>query len=296
MMIPLAADKIAWAAQIACLLESSAEKPGNVTRSKEFFDSRYEDFLVSAIAIGPAFRNATHASVGETIQRAVKDTQGLVGTNTNLGMVLLLAPLAKAAGNGHPQGLQAAVAKVLDALTINDAELAYEAIRLAVPAGLGKVERYDVREAKIDITLREAMMLAQDRDTVAREYVTCFENTFNLGYLTLLRFWEHGHRLSDSIVQTFLTILAQVPDALITRKNGQTIAEQVSQSARKVLERGGIFSAEGREEIHNFDLLVRDERHRLNPGTTADLVAAVLFVFLTEGDMLERFRELIRRW
>ena len=158
------------------------------------------------------------------------------------------------------------------------------------------MERYDVREAKIDITLRDAMMLAQDRDAVAREYVTCFENTFNLGYPTLRRFWEQGHRLSDSIVQTFLTILAQVPDALIARKNGLAMAEQVSQSARKVLERGGIFSAEGRKEVHNFDLAIRDQRHRLNPGTTADLVAAGLFVFLTEGDMLERFPELMRRW
>ena len=295
-MKPLAVDKIAWAAQMTCLLEASAEKPGNVTRSKDFSDSCYENFLVSAMAIGPAFQNAADASVGETIRRAVRDTQRLVSTNTNLGMVLLLAPLAKAAANGHSQGFRAAVSEVLEALTINDAEMAYEAIRLAIPAGLGEVERYDVREEKLDITLRDAMMLAQDRDTVAREYVTSFENTFNLGYPTLLRFWEQGHRMSDSIVQTFLSILAQVPDALIARKNGLSVAEKVSQSARKVLARGGIFTAEGREEVSNFDRALRDERHRLNPGTTADLVAAVLFVFLTEEDMLERFPELIRRW
>jgi triphosphoribosyl-dephospho-CoA synthase len=295
-MKPLAADKIAWAAQIACWLEASAEKPGNVTPSKEFSDSRYEDFQISAMAIGPAFRNAAHASVGDTIRRAVRDTRWLVGKNTNLGMVLLLVPLAKAAGKGHSQGLQAAVAQVLDALTISDAEMAYEAIRLAVPAGLGEVGRYDVRQAKIDITLRDAMMLAQNRDTVAGEYVTCFENTFNLGYPTLLRLWKKGYRLSDSIVQTFLTILAQVPDALIARKNGLAVAEQVTQSAKRVLERGGILSAEGREEIHHFDRAIRDERHRLNPGTTADLVAAVLFVFLTDGYRLEHFPEVIRRW
>ena len=295
-MKPLAVDKIAWAAQIACLLEASADKPGNVTRSKDFSDSRYEDFLVSAMAIGPAFQNAAVASVGETIRCAVRDTQRLVGTNTNLGMVLLLAPLAKAAGKGHSQGLRAAVAQVLNALTIKDAEMAYEAIRLAVPAGLGEVEHYDVLDEKIDITLRDAMMLAQDRDTVAREYITSFENTFNLGYPTLRRHWDQGHRLSDSIVQTFLTILAQVPDALIARKNGLAVAEQVTQSAKKALERGGILSAEGREEIHHFDCAVRDERHRLNPGTTADLVAAVLFAFLTDGDRLEGFPGIIRRW
>jgi len=295
-MKPLAPDKIAWATQIACLLEASAEKPGNVTRSKDFSDTYYEDFLASAMAIGPAFQNAADASVGETIRRAVQDTKRLVGTNTNLGMVLLLAPLAKAAGKGHSQGLRAGVAQVLNALTIKDAEMAYEAIRLAVPAGLGEVEHYDVRDEKIDITLRDAMMLAQDRDTVAREYVTCFENTFILGYPTLLRLWEQGHRLSDSIVQTFLTILAQVPDALIARKNGLAVAEQVTQSAKKVLARGGILSVEGREEIYHFDRAVRDERHRLNPGTTADLVAAILFAFLTDGDRLEDYPKVIRRW
>ncbi len=295
-MKPLAPNKIAWAAQIACLLEASAEKPGNVTRSKDFSDARYEDFLVSAMAIGRAFQKAADASVGETIRCAVRDTQSLVGTNTNLGMVLLLAPLAKAAGKGHPKGLRAAVARVLQALTIEDAELAYEAIRLSVPAGLGQVEHYDVRNEKIDITLRDAMMLAQDRDTVAREYATSFENTFNLGYPTLGRYWDQGHRLSGAIVQTFLTILAQVPDALIARKNGQSVSDKVSQSARKVLVRGGIFSAEGREETHNFDRALRDKGHRLNPGTTADLVTAVLFIFLTEGDRLESFAEIMRRW
>ena len=295
-MKPLAADKIAWAVQIACLLEASAEKPGNVTRSKDFSDSCYEDFLISAMAIGPAFQNAADASVGETIRRAVSDTQRLVGTNTNLGMVLLLAPLAKAAGRGHSQGLRAAVAQVLNTLTIKDAEMTYEAIRLAVPAGLGEVEQYDVRDEKIDITLRDAMMLAQDRDTVAREYITSFENTFNLGYPVLRRHWEQGHRLSDSVVQTFFTILAQVPDALIARKNGPAAAEQVTLQAQKVLEKGGILTAEGREEVHNFDQAVRDKRHLLNPGTTADLAAAVLFVFLAEEDRLDCFPELIRRW
>ena len=103
-----------------------------------------------------------------TILRAVRDTQRLVGTNTNLGITLLLAPLAKAAGMGHPGGMRAAVMEVLEALTVADARLAYEAIRLAGPAGLGQVERGDVHDETIDITLRDAMKLAQDRDTVAR--------------------------------------------------------------------------------------------------------------------------------
>ena len=295
-MIPLSADEIAWAAQIACLLEVNAGKPGNVTKLQDFPDCCFEDFLASAVAIGPAFLEATHKPVGVTILRAVRDTHRLVDTNTNLGMVLLLAPLAKAAGMGHSDGLRAAAIQVLEDLTVDDACMAYEAIRLAAPAGLDKVECYDVYDSKIDITLWEAMKFAQDRDTVAREYVTGFDLTFDLGYATLLRLWEGGCRVSESIVQTFLTILAQVPDSLIERKNGLSVAEHVSEAAKRVLESGGVFSHGGLKELHKLDHTLRDERHRLNPGTTADLVAASLFVFLTEGRVLDHFKDLIRHW
>ncbi|MCK4472153.1 MAG: triphosphoribosyl-dephospho-CoA synthase, partial [Anaerolineae bacterium] len=184
-MNPLEPDRIAWAVHIACLLEVCADKPGNVTWGKDFWDTRFMDFMASAVAIGPALRDATHAPIGETILRAVRDTRRFVSTNTNLGMILLLAPLAKAAGLGHPQGLRAGASEVLKTLTVDDARLAYEAIRLAAPGGLGDAARYDVRKAEVDITLREAMNLAQNRDTVAREYVTDFEVTFEIGYTTL---------------------------------------------------------------------------------------------------------------
>ncbi len=295
-MKPLEPDKIAWAVHVACLLEVCADKPGNVTWGKDFWDIRFVDFMVSAVAVGPALRDAPAASIGETVLRAVRDTRRFVRTNTNLGMILLLAPLAKAAGLGHPQGLRAGVSEVLRALTVDDARLAFEAIRLASPGGLGKAGRYDVRGAEVDITLREAMHLAQDRDTVAREYVTDFEITFEVGYAALRRFLAEGHRLSDSIVQTALTILAQVPDTLIVRKEGLATAQEVSRRASRVLRAGGAFSERGREALREFDLSIRDEKHRLNPGTTADLIAATLFVFLTEGGALGSFPEVFARW
>jgi len=295
-VIPLEPDRIAWAAHIACLFEVCADKPGNVTWGKDFWDTRFVDFMASAVAIGPALRDAAHVSIGETILRAVRDTHRLVSTNTNLGMILLLAPLAKAAGLGHPQGLRAGVSEVLQALTVDDTRMAFEAIRLAAPGGLGDADRYDVRKADVDVTLREAMEEARDRDTVAWEYVTDFEITFNLGYTTLRRFWEEGHRFPDSIVQTTLTLLAQVPDTLITRKKGPAVAEEISRQANQVLQAGGMFSEWGRESLRRFDLSVRDEKHRLNPGSTADLIAATLFVFLTEGGALEIFPDLLARW
>ncbi|MGA2733365.1 MAG: triphosphoribosyl-dephospho-CoA synthase [Syntrophobacteraceae bacterium] len=295
-MIPLPADEVAWAAQLACILEVNAWKPGNVSRMHDFADCRFEEFLVSAVAIGPAFREAARSLVGKTILEAVRATRGLVGTNTNLGMAVALAPLAKAAGTGHPDGLRAAVVEVLEDLTVEDALMAYEAIRAAAPAGLGKVERCDVYGGDADVTLRGAMELAKDRDALASEYVTGFELTFDVGYATLLRLWEGGCRLSDCILQTFLTILARAPDSLIARKNGPAAAERVSGLAQGVLKDGGVFSENGLEELKKLDLALRDERHRLNPGTTADLVAAAIFVFLVEGRMLNRFKDLLECW
>ena len=184
--------------------------------------------------------------------------------------------------------------EVLEALTVDDARMAYEAIRLAGPAGLGKVERGDVNEVTIDITLRDAMKLAQDRDAVAREYVTGFEFTFELGYATLHQLWQQGCGFSQAIPQTFLTILAQVPDSLIARKNGLAVAKHVSDLAKGVLESGGIFTDRGRRDLQEFDHTLRDQQHRMNPGTTADLLTATLFVLLTEAGALGQLRDLMR--
>lgn len=289
-------QRIAQAAQLACLLEVSADKPGNVTWGKAFWDTYHADFMTSAVAIGPAMRDAACAPVGETILRAVRDTQRFVSTNTNLGMLLLLAPLAKAAGESHPQGLQAAVGEVLRALTVDDARHAFEAIRLAAPGGLGDSDVHDVHAAEVNVTLLEAMRAAQDRDAVAREYVTDFEITFEMGYPALRRFLEEGRKLSNAIVQTALTILAQVPDTLIRRKEGLAVAQDVSRRAAAVLQAGGVFSKRARAALEAFDRSLRDEEHRLNPGTTADLTTASIFVLLVKGDGLERFPSLLARW
>lgn len=275
-------DKIGWAAEMACLLEVCAEKPGNVTRRQDFNDTCFADFLISASAIGPAFRCAAKVPVGETILRAIRTTRRFVGMNTNLGIVLLLAPLAKAAGLDRSNNLQSAVKPVLQSLTVDDARMAYEAIRLAKPAGMGTSQRYDLYETEVDITLFQAMEEACDRDALAREYVTDYKITFEIGLTGLRRTMDQGAGLSEAIVQTFLSILAKIPDTLIARKNGMTTARDVSDRAGRILKNGGIFGDKG--EIQKFDFALRNKKHRLNPGTTADLVAAVLFAYLVEGD------------
>ena len=279
-------DEVVWAAQIASILEASADKPGNVTRHRDFADLKFEDFLISGVAIGPVLRDARKASVGGSILRAIKDTQRFISYNTNLGIVLLFVPLVKAYGPGN---LRERLDKVLASLTVDDARKAYEAIRLTRPGGMGKVEKYDIAEEEVDITLREAMGLAKDRDSIAREYVTDYEITFELGYPSLMGYWEQSRNLMDSIVQTSLTILAEVPDTLIGRKNGPAVAGEVSQRARRIVELGGAFSETGREALKEFDLYLREEDHRLNPGTTADLTASSILVALLEGGLYEMF-------
>jgi len=300
--------EIAWAAQLACLFEVSVEKPGNVSPRVGFADARFEDFAASAVAIGPAMGDAGLAGVGETIARAAAATRRLVATNTNLGMILLLAPLAKAAARlgagGDPRAaphdaggdLRAALHDVLEGLTVQDARLAYAAIRAAAPAGMGKVERHDVGEDDVSVTLRAAMDAARERDSIAREYVTDFAITFTLGAATLQRCWQDGAAFSDAVVTAFLTILAAVPDTLIARKNGLRAAEDVSRRAARVLAAGGRFSERGRARLAELAGELGDEAHALNPGTTADLVAAALFVFLTEGEMLADVPALTARW
>ena len=277
-------DEVAQAAQIACLLEVSADKPGNVTRHEDFWDLKYEDFLLSAVAIGPAIREAGEKTVGETILMAIRDTLRFVAYNTNLGMVLLFAPLAKAYGQGR---LRESLREVLASLTMDDAQKAYRAIRLVNPGGMGRLEKYDIsEEEEVDITLREAMWLAKDRDSIAMEYVSNFETTFELGYPYLMRYWK-SHKLLDSIVQTYLSILTEVPDTQIRRINGPAVAEDVSRRARRALKLGGVFSAQGREAVRELDRFLREEDDGLNPGTTADLVTASIFVALLEGGLYQ---------
>jgi triphosphoribosyl-dephospho-CoA synthase len=291
-------DEIAWAAQLACLYEASIEKPGNVSPGVSFSDMRYEDFVTSAVAIGPALRDAGRATVGETIGRAVRDTRRLVAVNTNLGLILLLAPLATAAARVPASGgdLRTALAAVLGALTVQDAVLTYGAIRAAGPAGMGASARHDVRAPEVTVTLLEAMDEARRRDAIAREYVTGFRLSFSIGADTILRCWREGARFSEAVLTAFLTLLAETPDTLIARKNGLAVAEDVSRRAAEVLAAGGALDGKGRAGLRALTRELRDEAHALNPGTTADLVAASLFIALTEGGLLGEVSALTDRW
>jgi triphosphoribosyl-dephospho-CoA synthase len=277
----ISAAIIARWAQAACLLEVAAPKPGNVSRDHDFGDTSFEDFLLSAVAIGDAFGAAGETSVGATVLRAVRDTRQWVSVNTNLGIVLLLAPLARAAALGGGT-LRDRLSGVLAALTVADARDAYAAIRLAEPGALGEADAQDVR-AEPTVTLREAMALARDRDTIAREYVTDYEVTFGVAVPALEAARARGLGWPLATLECYLRVLADVPDTFIARKRGPEAARAVSERARSVLAAGEPGSPERARAAAAFDAELRRPGNPLNPGTTADLVAAALFVVLCEG-------------
>jgi len=274
-------EEVTAAAQLACLLEASAPKPGNVTPTAGFHDARYEDYLASAIAIGPAIGAAGERPLGATIRAAVAATRRAVPANTNLGIVLLFAPLARAALQPGGEPLRTRLAPVLATTTVLDAREAYAAIRLASPGGLGRTVEQDVA-CEPTVTLRDAMALAAERDAIAREYLTDFATTFEVGHPALRRARAAGLGWSDATLETYLTLLAAAPDTHIARKLGAAVAADVQGRARIVLERGGVRTPAGRDAIAALDGDLRDPRNTRNPGATADLTAAALFVALLE--------------
>jgi triphosphoribosyl-dephospho-CoA synthase len=277
---PASTDEVVRAAQMACVLEVSAEKPGNITPSHDFGDTSYEDMLRSGIALGPELGRAGERGVGETVLAAVRASRTVAGANTNLGIALLLAPLARAALGGGQ--LRERLGEVLRGLTVDDARGAYAAIRLAGAGGLEEPVEHDVRDEP-RVTLREAMAAAAQRDTIASEYVTDHAVTFELGLPALADALRDGLRPRDAIVELALRLLAAVPDTLIARKRGADAAARVAAGAREVLTAGGVRSDRGRTALAGFDASLRQDGNALNPGTTADLVTAVLFVALLEG-------------
>jgi triphosphoribosyl-dephospho-CoA synthase len=272
------ADVGLWA-QVACVWEATARKPGNVTRFLDFEDATYLDFVLSAAAIAPAMAVACRRRVGETVLEAVRATRQVVRGNTNLGIVLLLAPLAAV-----PPGddLRAGVGKVLAALDVADCRRVYEAIRLAAPGGLGKAAEQDVAQEPT-LSLREAMALAAGMDMVARQYANGFAEVFDDGVPALTEGLQQTGSLEGAIITAHLHLMARHPDTLIARKCGLDVAAETARRARQVLDLRWPTRREGWAAFGELDVWLRAEGHSRNPGTTADLVTACLFAALDQA-------------
>jgi triphosphoribosyl-dephospho-CoA synthase len=263
--------------QLACLLEVSAAKPGNITPAHDFADTTYADMVRSALALGPVFarERVRSRSVGGLIADGVEATARVARANTNLGIVLLFAPLVRASVTRRAEEpLRAAVERTLAGLDVDDAAAAFAAIASAAPGGLGEAPEHDVR-APARVSLREAMAAAAHRDSIASEYATGYAIVFD----TALPLLDDGLRnrpsTLDAIVSLHIGLLASYPDTLIARKAGDAAAQAVAAAARSV--QAGTLS------LADFDSSLRADGNRLNPGTTADLVAATLLAALLSG-------------
>jgi triphosphoribosyl-dephospho-CoA synthase len=276
----LSRDLLEHHVQLACLLEVSAPKPGNITPAHDFSDTTYADMVRSALALGPVFtrRRACRHGVGELIADGVRATARVARANTNLGIVLLFAPLVRAAATRRArEPLLTATERTLAQLDVEDAAAAFPAIARTRPGGLGEAPEHDVR-VPARVTLREAMAAAAHRDAIASEYATGYATVFGSGLPLLAEALDAGLPTLEAIVALHVGLLASQPDTLIERKAGAAAARAVTAAARDV--------RAGTRTLADFDASLRGADNRLNPGTTADLVAATLLAALVSGVML----------
>jgi triphosphoribosyl-dephospho-CoA synthase len=214
--------------------------------------------------------------VGERIYAAIEATQKAVGLNTNLGLVLLCAPLIQAALNGDSvQSLEKNLSAVLSHLTINDAILTAQAIVLANPAGLGSVSAHDVHQPP-EVTLLEMMRSAQHQDFIALQYANNYQDILGFGlqrYEEAMSKWQNQAWATTAL---YLGFVSRQLDTHIVRKYGNAVAEAV------------MIEAQAMEAVHRladnpkliqkmlleWDVSLKN-RH-INPGTSADLTVATL--------------------
>jgi triphosphoribosyl-dephospho-CoA synthase len=264
----------------ACEQDVACVKPGNVSFASAGHGMTADLFIASAqAASGPIAQRG--APVGARIEAAIAGTRAAAGCNTNLGIVLLCAPLAAAFEAQPPHACFTAPIQamqgVLRALTVADARAAYRAIALANPGGLGDAPSQSVR-SEPTIDLRAAMALAADRDSIARQYAEDFRDVLGFG-LTTFRAVRAARStsptaLADAVLLTWLGFLARWPDSHIARKHGVACAQQVSSEAAAWLARGPerLFAPHA---LDDWDAALK--LAGLNPGTSADLTVATLF-------------------
>lgn len=260
------------------ITEVNSFKPGNVSTYSEGHDMAVDDFVKSAELTSPILCDPA-LSVGQRVLESVKATISGVGCNTNLGMLLLFAPLIRAAELGK-SSLQSNLGHVLRGLDEKDAACIFEAIRHASPGGLGESKKYDVNNKLEDgITLQEAMMEAKNRDSIAKQYVTDFIDIYSMGYKCIGDFAVRWNSVQWAAVACYMGFMAEFPDSHIRRKFGLGVAEQIKINAVPIAKafQKNENPEDGTEMLMKFDGELKEKG--TNPGTSADLTAASLLVF-----------------
>lgn len=274
----LSSEKIAQAFKNACLAELQAIKPGNVHIFADGHGMVVQDFIKSAEAAAQVF-SLPNLTVGELILKAVQATQEAVSCNTNLGIILLCAIIAKANSAESAADLKNNIAKTLSLLNQSDASLAYSAIRLANPAGLGQVDQFDVHQPPAlnnNVTLLLAMQAAPAYDLIAQQYANGFTDVLQVGlvsYQNAITKWQNS---SWAVTYCYLIFLATFADSHIVRKHGINHANQIQREAKQHLQAIWVLD---NPKLYLRALLAWDadlKLRKINPGTSADLTVATL--------------------
>ena len=277
----------------ACLLDLQALKPGNVGLHGEGYGKTCRDFRQSASASAELISRPGW-SLGRRIRKAAQATWDVVGCNTNIGVLLLAAPLVTAYYREGSPDLDQRVREVLGETTVDDAQDAYRAIRLMQPAGLGKAPQADVSE-RPTITLRAAMALAAERDRIAAEYRDGFPIVLGEArpqWEELCLRWGDVHWAMTGV---FLSLLARYPDSHIARVHGEAEAVSVSGKIKRLADE---FCEAKAPEVYRLRLLELDASWKsagLSPGTTADLTLAGVFAARLDGWSEDRDREVLSK-
>lgn len=265
----------------ACVWEATARKIGNVHPLASFRNLHFTDFILSAGAIAPILCKTRKLGLANAIFESVKATKNSVGTNTNLGIILLFAPVAFVS---NPAELKKEIQKAIADISIEETKFVYDAIRFASPGGMGKEPEADINDAPT-CTLLKAMQLAQDRDLIAKQYADGYTAIFNDAIPTLGGALEQLGSMEGAIIFTHLYLMGKYPDSLILRKCGPNDAIESAQRARKVLEKQWPLKESGWAEFKELDRWLRMADNKRNPGATADLIAVTLFIALRLGQI-----------
>ncbi|MDW8223968.1 MAG: triphosphoribosyl-dephospho-CoA synthase [Gemmatales bacterium] len=260
------------AGYLACTWDVLVPKLGNVHVQRGFADADVMDYLASAAAVAPLLDRVGELGVGQSILEAVRRSKRVAKSNTNLGIVLLLVPLAAVP---EEQSLREGIAEVVARLTVVDSRLVFEAIRLAGPGGLGRVSEQDVFEEPT-LPLQAVMTLAAERDLVARQYAFNYADVFERGLESLLAALEGGQSWVQAVVTCHLRLLAELGDSHVARKHGMAASRELAQRAAEILQAGWPEREAARRRFEACDAWLRQMGY--NPGATADLVVATLFV------------------
>ncbi|MBY9006706.1 MAG: triphosphoribosyl-dephospho-CoA synthase [Candidatus Lokiarchaeota archaeon] len=306
-------DDIVRCTSLSSLLEVAGwPKPGNVHRTRDYPNTRFEHFLAAIAAIQPNFNNFcirikkilkiyekkySYIKLGRFFKDSAETMiEWQKGGNVILGHILILAPLVATTvlclnlNKVRLCDFKNILKKIINDTTVQDTIDLYESIRISNVGGLGKIEKYDINDKNAinqlqndKITLKKIFEFSQTNDTISKEYASGFNIIINEGLPYFIDTVNKTNNINIATVNTFLFILSKYPDTLIIKKSNYNNANLVSIKAKEILDYDGLMSSKGKQLIENLDDYLYKENGKLNPGATADLIVGVLFCALIFG-------------